>query len=83
MDVVLAGDREVMLQVFVGRSDGIVNGDDNRESPCQEGQDLVGYDSGRVMRVPLRKGVSWGSSISISYSKDPMTAARSNIAYSG
>jgi hypothetical protein len=59
MNVVLAGDGKVMLKVSVGRSDGIVHGDDDRESPCQECQDLVGYDSGRVMRFPLSEGVYW------------------------
>lgn len=34
VNIVLAGDREVMLEIFTGRPDGIVHGDDNRESPC-------------------------------------------------
>lgn len=57
VNVILTRDREVMLEVFVWRSDSIVNGNDNGESPCQEAQDLVCYDSGRVMRVPLCEGV--------------------------
>lgn len=84
MNVVLAGDGKVMLKVFVGRSDGIVHGDDDRESPCQEGQDFVGYDSGRMMRFPLCKGVDCRRRVSKALLERLQgTEACSSRAYSG
>lgn len=83
MNVVLAGDGEVTLEVFVGRPDGIVHGDDNREYPCQDGQDFVGYDGVRVVRVPLCEGIYWSRKVSNTFKDKVTEACSSSIAYSG
>ena len=59
MQVVLALNGSAMLDVVGRRSSGVVHRDDDREQPSEYGQDLVGHDGRRGMRLPLRERVCY------------------------
>lgn len=44
-------------EAIVGLLENVIDGDDERQQPCQDGKDLVGDDGIRAMRLPLGEGV--------------------------
>lgn len=57
VEKILAWDGSAVLQIIGGRLDGVVDGDDNREKPCEQRQDLVGDDGVGAVRFLLGEGV--------------------------
>lgn len=57
MEVVLVPDGAAMIAAVVGRLDGIVDGDHDREQPAEQRQDLVRGDRVGAVRLPSGEGV--------------------------
>lgn len=49
----------LVLSNIVWAVEGVVDGGDNDEEPSEDGEDLVGPDSLRVVRVALGEWVDW------------------------
>lgn len=57
MQPILTLNSPAMLDVVGWRGHGVVDREDDRKSPCEQGEDLVGDDGRRSMGVPLGEGI--------------------------
>jgi hypothetical protein len=57
VSVVLAPDVSARVNAIVRSVEGVVEGDDDRQQPGQDGEDLVDSDGASAVAFPLAEGV--------------------------